>query len=205
MLFAKTLQLFGCSWRQSAKIWIHYPVMILSITPWDHGCWANGWLSFSLLFLIFSIYLASINNCPGGPDSRNNLDTARNISQGNGFSTNIVQPLFVEQTLPSPETIRPPGVAFLAGAIFRIFGISLGMQVLLNAITILASAWLLRATVRLFRKDWFANLAGILIILSCSYDLISLGNNNFLVLFTIGLLYICAVYMKRNISIFHTW
>jgi hypothetical protein len=162
-----------------------------------------AFIVLSVIFLVFSIYLASINECPGGPDSRNNLDTARNISRGAGFNSNIVQQLFVEQPLPSPETIRPPGVAFLAGWFFRIFGISLAVQVLMNAITVLFSAWLLRQTVLLLVNNRLANLAGILIILSCSYDLISLGNNNFLVLFTVALLYLTALYTQGKISIMY--
>lgn len=144
----------------------------------------------SILFLTASIYLASVNNSPGLPDSENNLDTARNILNGKGFTTNIIQQLFEKLSLPGPEAHRPPGIPYLLAFLFKIFGISLAIPVLLNAIAILGSAWIMRSTVMLKTNSWFGSLAGIFMLLSSNYVLVWILNNNFLVLLTVILLYL---------------
>jgi hypothetical protein len=75
--------------------------------------------------------------------------------------------------------------------------------VLINAIVILLTAWIFRSTVALLVDKAYADLAGILMLLSMNYELISILNNNFLVLCTVLLLYIVASYINGYIKLWH--
>ncbi len=144
------------------------------------------------LFLVAALGLAAVNQSAGSEDSKNNLDTARNLAAGRGFTSNIVQQFCVRQSLPNPETIRTPGIPFLMAGLILLFGFSLALPVLLNVVTVLATAWLFRRTIQIAGGGWFASMAGILVLISGHYQLISLWNNNMLVLCTVGLLWVAA-------------
>lgn len=146
----------------------------------------------SITFLAIAIWLAVVNQCPGGPDSRNNLDVARNIAHGKGFVSNIVQQLYVIQELPGLEEIRGPGIPFLYAPFYKVFGQNHYVHVIMNALIILLNAWLMRRLVMMIGARWFAEVAGILMLLSGNFDLISLVNNNYLTLLTIILLTIAV-------------
>jgi hypothetical protein len=154
-----------------------------------------------VIFLLLSIYLAMINNNPGNPDSKSNLDTARNIYHGEGFTSHVVLQHFKVQALPGPELIRAPGIPYLLAGLFALFGISLTIPVIINMLTVFLSSLLLRSLLNVLRRGYFADIAGILMILSANYEMVSIRNNNFLVLWTIGLLYITVLYLKRGYSV----
>ena len=154
----------------------------------------------SIVFLLFSIYIACVNNNPGSPDSKSNLDIARNFLRGEGFTSHMVIQHFVKQALPNPEVIRNPGVPYLLAGLFRIFSINLAIPVIINAIVILLSAWMLRSAASLLINRIYGDIAGILMLLSSNYELISILNNNFLVLCTIILLYLSALLIKERIN-----
>jgi len=159
--------------------------------PWQRWCDAAFWLA-AAAFLTASVVLAAVNRSPGSQDSEHNLDVARNLVLGRGYQSSIVPQLFEPQPLPGPEAIRPPGVPFLIAGLFRLFGISLAIQVVVNAVTVLLAAWLLRWAIRTAGGAWFGNVAGILFFLSGNYEVQSIWSNNLLVLCTVGLLAIAA-------------
>lgn len=161
----------------------------------------DRWLTVLFLciagaFAAAAILLAAINRSPGSPDSLNNLDTARSLASGTGFRSNIVQQLFVEIPLPGPETFRPPGAAFVTGAAFRLFGVSMATPVLLNGAVLLLAALLLRVAIRASGAPRIASLAGILFLLSANFRLISVWNNNYLTLCTTALLLCGSLYER---------
>src|SRR5262245_27084215 len=85
------------------------------------------------VFVVVSVVdLARGNASPGSPDSINNLATAREIASGRGFTSRIVHQHFVQQPVPGPETVRPPGIPFLLALCFRLFGVNLVIPVVLN-------------------------------------------------------------------------
>jgi hypothetical protein len=139
----------------------------------------------SIVFMLIFAYVASISHHAGSPDSRNNLDTARNIAQGKGFTTNMVQQLYVEQKLPGPDPVRTPGVPYAYTVLYMIFGFNYWVQIVLNGLLLIIAAWVLRNAMLRITQAWFANLAGILFLISGNFYMDELISNPFLILMTV--------------------
>jgi 4-amino-4-deoxy-L-arabinose transferase-like glycosyltransferase len=138
-----------------------------------------------LLVAVLGARLASLNGNDGGWDSASNLIAARNVAQGRGFTTPMVQDFVVVHTIPAPETVRAPGLVYLLAALFRVAGVSLAVPVLLNTALLLVTAIVLRVAVREVAPRWFGDVAGLLVLLSMQYwGIVSAMNNALLVLFT---------------------
>lgn len=161
------------------------------VNDWRRSTTIAFWL-VACVFLLVALVLAGMNQSDGSSDSKNNLDTARNLATGRGYTSNIVQQFYVFQPLPHPEAIRTPGITFLMAGMIWLFGFSPALPVLLNTATVLATAWLLRRAIQVAGGDWFASVAGILVLISGHYQMVSLWNNNLLVLCTVGLLWVGA-------------
>ena len=143
-------------------------------------------------FLAASVALAVRNQSPGSVDSCGNLTLARNLAQGRGYVTTSVGQLWVPQTIPAEDTVKPPALPFLLAAIFRVTGESLAVPVLVNALAVLGSALLLRLAVTRLTTAWLGDLAGLLILISYDYEMVSIWNNNFLALGYSALLYLAT-------------
>ncbi|MCZ6603070.1 MAG: glycosyltransferase family 39 protein, partial [Planctomycetota bacterium] len=157
-----------------------------------------AFVSLAGAFLIGAIALSTINRSSGSPDSQNFLDTARNIAAGAGFSSHVVQQHFIQQSLPHHENFRPPGAAYVTAAAFRLFGVSLAIPVILNGIVVILAALLLRQAIRIAGSPRLGSLAGVLLLVSGNYSLISVWNNNYLVLCTTALLLCLAIGERRR-------
>ena len=144
------------------------------------------------LFVAASAALAWANNSPGSADSCANLTLARNIVQGHGYVSFGVGQLWEPQPIPSPETIKPPGLAYLTASLFALFGTSLAIPVALNAIAIIADALLLRTAITWTSGKRLGNYAGLLVLVSRNYELVSLWNNNILTTLHSSLLLVAA-------------
>ena len=145
------------------------------------------------LFLAASTALAWCNRSPGSADSCANLTLARNIAQGRGFVTFGVGQLWEPQPIPSPETIKPPGLAYLTATLFAVFGPSLGVPVLINAVTVASNALLLRIALTRTSGGRIGDVGGLLALLSRNQEMVSLWNNNILTACHSALLMIAAV------------
>jgi hypothetical protein len=161
---------------------------------------SRAFLITSALFILWVIYLAAINNSPGSPDSKSNLDIARNILHGEGFTSHMVIQHFVRQTLPNPEAHRTPAVPYMMALLFEITGINYAVGVLVNGFIVLASAWILRNALVMIRLRWFGQLAGIMMILSSNYEIVSMLNNNFLVFCMCALILLFTAYSTGRLN-----
>jgi hypothetical protein len=152
-----------------------------------------------LLFLAGTAWLASVNKQPGGWDSLATLVSARNIANGRGFVSNFV-PNYVERyALPGPEVTRAPGMPYVLGAAFRVFGESLGTHVWVNGIIVLLTAWLLRAAIRLDGGDWWADVAG-MAMLVIRPPLTQAWNNGALMLATAAMLAVVVLAVRGRLT-----
>src|SRR5687768_14026753 len=98
---------------------------------------AFWWLTFlfwtvAALILSAGIWYAATTRTAGIWDAVANLVAARNIAEGNGFTTDFVQDLVVPHELPGPETVRAPGAIYVIGALFRLTGVNLATPVIVN-------------------------------------------------------------------------
>jgi hypothetical protein len=150
------------------------------------------WIALSavLLFLVAGACLAAVNTSLGGPDSLENLETARNIAQSNGFTTRVIVNLIVVQHIPVWQMERRPLLPHLLGALFWLFGVHLSLPVLLSVFTVATTALVLFAAARYVGGDIAGLLAVLVFLISDRYELISLMDDNQLVLATAILLYI---------------
>lgn len=166
-------------------------------SPRTEGCVAVNrrfsprWLSaaFWLLgagFFAIGVRLAFDTTTDGGWDSAANLVAARNIAEGRGFTTDMVQVHVVPQALPGDESVRAPAQVFILGALFRVFGVSLALAVLFNVCVVLLAAIVLRSAASEVAPQWVADVVGILFLLGANnFDLVPILNNNLLVLLTV--------------------
>lgn len=158
-----------------------------------------AFVALSLLFLAATAWLASVNRQPGGWDSLAVLVSARNIAEGRGFVNDFV-PNYVERyTLPGPEVTRAPGMSYLIGAAYRVFGVSLGAGVWVNGIIALLTAWLLWGAIRLDGGDWWADVAGLSMLL-IRPPLFQAWNNGVLMLTTAGMLLLTVLAIRRRLT-----
>ena len=156
--------------------------------------------SFALVALL-GITLAAVNNLPGHWDAINNLATARNIVEGRGFVSDVVQQLAAPEALPGPETVRPPGVPYLMAAIFSVFGVSYAAPVLVNVLAVLLTALIVRQAVRETGGRWEADLAAALVLLShATYELRSIWNNDLLTLLTALMLLVAVRHLAGRLT-----
>lgn len=152
-----------------------------------------------LLVLCGTAWLASVNKQPGGWDSLAVLVSARNIAEGRGFVTDFV-PNYVERySLPGRELTRPPGMSYLLGGAFRMFGVSLSRHVWVNGIIVLLTAWLLRAAIRLDGGDWWADVAG-MSMLVIHPPLVQAWNSGALMLATAAMLALAVLAISRRVT-----
>lgn len=139
------------------------------------------WLGVAA-FVAASVRLAVANQSDGGWDSASNLIVARSVAAGHGFTTLQAQELVAWHPLPGRETVRAPGLAYLAAAAFAVTRNWPAAVVGLNVLTVLLAALCLRAAVRRVGPHWLAEISGILVLASPNnYELVSLLNNNLLV------------------------
>jgi hypothetical protein len=143
-------------------------------------------LFFTLLAgsIALTVVLAAVNQSPGSPDSQVNLEVARNLARGKGFVSGSVRQLFVREPLQHLETTRAPVVPYALAGLFTLFGISMALPVLLNGATVVLAALCLRTATASAAGRLAGNLAGTLLFLSGNYEMVSLWNNNALVLFS---------------------
>ena len=152
-------------------------------------------------FVVLASTLAVVNRLPGHWDSINNLATGRNIAEGRGFVTDVVQQLSTPEPVPGPETVRAPGVPYLVAATFRLFGVSYGVPVLINALAVLLTALCLRQAVRETGGAWEADLAGAFVLLSHgTYEMRSLWNNGILTALTAFLLLVAVRHLAGRLG-----
>jgi len=131
-------------------------------------------------FAAASVALARVNNAPGSSDSCSNLLLARNLVLGRGYVSTAVGDLWIARPIPFGETTRPPGLPWLLAAIFALTGVSLAVPVLLNAAAVAANALFLRGALARSGCPAMGDLAGLLILLSYDYEMVSIWNNNIL-------------------------
>jgi Dolichyl-phosphate-mannose-protein mannosyltransferase len=143
-------------------------------------------------FVVAASVLGSVNNSPGSADSCGNLVAARNLVLGRGFVSTAVGNLWVPVPIPSPETTRPPGLPWLLAGAFALAGVSLAIPVLVNAAAVALNALFLRRAVARTCDPRAGNLAGILILFSYDYEMVSIWNNNLLGACTSALLMVGA-------------
>ena len=150
------------------------------------------WLVGAAL-LIAGLWVAAMNRSVGTWDAAANLVTARNMAEGRGFTTEMVQDLVVPHELPGPETVRAPGAIYVIAAVFRMTGVNLATLVILYDAWIVLSAIVLRAAVGQVAPRWLANIAGLLMLLGANnYVIVPYVNNNLLVLLTVLALWLAA-------------
>ena len=156
--------------------------------------WARvAFLGTLVVVTLLGTWLAIGNRLPGHWDAINNLATGRNIAEGRGYVTDVVQQLATPEPLSGPETVRPPGVPYVIGAVFRVFGVSYAAPVLVSLAIVLLTALCVRQVVRETGGTWEADVAATLILLTHrTFELRSLWNNGFLALLT-ALLVLLAV------------
>ncbi len=145
------------------------------------------WLALAV-FIAAAVWLSIVNQSPGSADSCGNLVGARNIVKGRGFVSIAAGSLWVFTPLPSLETTRPPALPYLIAAIFAVTGVSLAVPVALNAVAVVLNACLLRKNVTQTCGPDLGYLAGILILFSSNYEMLSIWNNNILAACTSALL-----------------
>lgn len=137
------------------------------------------------LVVVLGIVLALRIAGPGHWDSINNLATARNLAEGRGFVSDVVQQLAVPEPLPGPETVRAPGVPYLMAAVFSVFGVSYAALVVVNLLVVVLTSLCVRQAVREGGGTWHAELLGALVLCSHAvYEMRSLWNNGILALLT---------------------
>ena len=153
--------------------------------------WLNPlFWAVAALVLAVGIWYAMTTRTVGIWDAASNLVAARNIAEGNGFTTDFVQDLVVPHELPGPEKVRAPGAIYVIGALFRLTGVNLTTPVLVNVAWILLSAIVLRAAIAAAGPGWLANIAGLLMLLGANnYMVVPYVNNNLLVLLTVAALW----------------
>jgi len=148
-------------------------------------------------FVGLTLLLARDNNSPGSSDSCGNLVAARNLVKGRGYVSNGVGELWVPHRLPFPETVRPPGLPYLLAALFRVFGVSLAVPVLLNGATVVLTAFALRRAIVDSGSQFIGDFAGLLVLLSYNLEMVSIWNNNLLASCVAVLLSLAA---RRDVS-----
>lgn len=160
----------------------------------DVETWARfGFRASFLVVALLGVVLASRNQLPGHWDAINNLATGRNIAEGRGFVTDVVQQLWVVERISGPESVRAPGVPYLAAAAFRVFGVSYAVPVCLSLSAVLLTALCLRQAVRESDGGFMGDVVGCTVLLSHStFELLSLWNNGFLALL-VSLMILVAV------------
>ena len=92
-------------------------------------------------FVALSLRLAFVNNSPGTPDSAVTLHIARNLLEGAGLKTHVVCQHFKRLDIPHAPTHRKPGLPLIAAGLFKLFGVSLKLPVLLNMVTVVATVF----------------------------------------------------------------
>jgi len=151
------------------------------------GTWA--YLAGLAAFTILTFRLATVIFNPGSADSLNNLDTARNLATGRGFTSNIVQQYFFPQTLPNLENIRPPGAPVLLSILYLLGGVHLHWHVLLNGLVVAITSLAIH---ELARRRWNTNAAGfcaLSFLLATRFEMASYWSNNQMTLLTAGMLW----------------
>lgn len=148
--------------------------------------------------LAWTILIASINRYPGSPDSYMNLIIARSLADGDGFQSNVVSQYCTPEDLDEHiDTIRQPAVPYLVAPLFHWFGASLAIPIVLNGLTIVASCFVIRWAIRTWGGTWTADLAATLFLLAGNYEIVSLWNNNLLVL-VVSLMLLTAARITKN-------
>ncbi len=152
----------------------------------------SRWLARAVLlgFLVATLLLARVNQNPGSSDSCANLILARSLVTGKGYVTGGVGQLWVHRPLDAEDIVRPPGLPYLIAALFALGRVSLQVPVLLNCATVVATALMLRSVIRRRGDRRAGDLALILILVSYTYEMVSIVNNNLLTACTVGLLYV---------------
>lgn len=142
-----------------------------------------AFLAVTALFLVLGLLMAVGNNSPGHWDAVANLVTARNVAEGRGFVSHVVQHLAKPEALPGPDTVRAPGIPFVAGALFLLLGVTYVVPILLNVVAVVLTALCLRHALREVGAGWTADLLALLVLVSHrTYEMRSLWNNNVLAL-----------------------
>ena len=170
--------------------------------PLSLSRWATiaFWASFALV-AILGLALALGNNLPGHWDAINNLATARNLAEGRGFVSDVVQQLAVPETLPGRESVRAPGVPFVMAAVFRIAGVSYAAPVIVALLAVLLTALCLRQAVREMGGGRAADLLGALVLLTHrTFELRSIWNNGFLALLTAFMLLLLVRHVNGRLA-----
>lgn len=142
-----------------------------------------------VLVAVTGAFLATTSTHAGTPDSISNLDTARNIALGRGFTTDIVQQLASPQVVPGPDVVRPPALPYLLAALAPLVGVGPAGAVILNVLAILATALLVRAALRSLHEPLLGDLAGLVVLSThAAYTVLEALNNNVLVALTAAML-----------------
>lgn len=153
-----------------------------------------------VIVAVLGLALALGNNLPGHWDSINNLATARNLAEGRGFVSDIVQQLATPESLPGPETVRAPGVPYLMAAVFRVVGFSYAAPVLVSLAIVVATALCLRQAVREASGGFAGDLIGALVLLTHrTFELRSVWNNGVLALLTAFLLLLMVHHLNGKL------
>lgn len=154
-----------------------------------------------VLFVGLATVMAVQNNSPGHWDAVANLVSARNIAEGRGFVTDIVQHLARPEVLPGPDTVRAPGIPYLAGALFVLFGAAYWIPIVLNLAVIAATSLALRQAAREAGAGMTADLLALLVLVSHrTYEMRSLWNNNALALLAAVLLLVSVRHLNGRLG-----
>lgn len=150
------------------------------------------------LFLVSGCLIAARASWAGTWDSVSNIEVARSLASGGGFTARSVQNFVAPIALPGPETIRPPGAIYLLALAYKLFGTGNWVHIVLNLLTVVVTALVIRATVRALAGGAVGDVAGMLLLLAPrNYELLSWWNNNLLTLFTALALFV-AVRAQRG-------
>lgn len=141
-------------------------------------------LGVAFVVVLSGLLLAAGNQHPGSPDSLHNLVTAREIVAGRGYTTRIVHQFFIDQAVPGPETVRPPGIPLLLAALLFVVDDPLRLTVLINLAFLLGAAWFVRLAVKNLAGALPADVAAMAVLTAPCFEPMSLWNNGALVFFT---------------------
>lgn len=132
------------------------------------------------------------NQNPGRNDSIKNLEAARNIAHGKGFTSSMIVQLAYPEEYPFPEIIRAPAVPFLAAALFKLFGVNLAIQVVLNGLIISLATLMLYYLLQRWLSPIWALIYALIFLGMGNYNITELLGYNFLITVNIILLVIAG-------------
>ena len=151
-------------------------------------------------FLFGIATLAPRNQSPGNPDSKTTLHLARNLVNGKGLVSLSVCQHVVPLPIPHPPVHRKPGTPLIVAGLYTLMGESFAVPVVMNAAFLLIALLLTVSAMGVAGIGWFRYVAGVLLLVSPNYELISAVSNNALMACAAGLLLVGALRLQRSLD-----